>query len=469
MSRHLDGKHVVNRAWRVSSLILLLPMVVAANGSTPRLEGVWRSEGYGRILEIKDDRISFFDVTKVSCVLRETQPLDQFLRDIDRVNLSEKNRFSYYREGEINRYEHTRLSQLSDACAKAKNGALNLDPEYNFDVFWHSFNENYAFFETRKVDWQAVYEQYRPLVTKATSKEELYDVLSKVIRLLNDGHVTLQGDGLPLRRSGHPGTLKRLLQKELVGGEEATTQKVVEVAKGVIAEYSATALQKQAARGKLAWGWAAEGIGYVSIDSMFGYLDDPDASLGDTLRYVDATMDQVISDLAGAKGFIVDARWNNGGEDSIALYIAGHFTDQVLLAFTKRTRNGATLTKEQEIFIPSHASKKFTGPVVYLCAKDTVSAAEIFSLAMMAMPNVTTLGEPTYGVLSDMHLVRLPNGWRISMSNEVYTAIDGVVYEGAGIPVDVHVAPENDATLQSYIRLGLQRATALLRTSSRSQ
>jgi C-terminal processing protease CtpA/Prc len=89
----------------------------------------------------------------------------------------------------------------------------------------------------------------------------------------------------------------------------------------------------------------------------------------------------------------------------------------------------------------------------------------MFSMAMMAMPNVTSLGEPTVGALSDTHSVHLPNGWRVRMSNEVYKAIDGVVYEGVGIPVDIHLPPEEDSTLESYIRLGMDKAIALLETS----
>ena len=195
---------------------------------------------------------------------------------------------------------------------------------------------------------------------------------------------------------------------------------------------------------------------------MDDYVDEDSATLRDSHRLVDETMNRIITDLDGAKGFIVDARWNGGGYDSNALHIAGHFTDQQLLAFTKRARKGDTLTPEQEIFIPWHAVEKFSGPVVYLCSRDTLSAAEIFSMAMMAMPNVTSLGEPTVGALSDTHSVHLPNGWRLRLSNEVYKAIDGVVYEGAGIPVDIFLPPEENSTLESYLRLGMDEAIALL-------
>jgi carboxyl-terminal processing protease len=63
----------------------------------------------------------------------------------------------------------------------------------------------------------------------------------------------------------------------------------------------------------------------------------------------------------------------------------------------------------------------------------TVSAAEILTLAMRALPNVTHVGETTRGSLSDMLAKRLPNGWSVTLSNEVYLDAHGKGWEGAGI------------------------------------
>lgn len=444
------------------SALVLLTATVCAGASTGRMSGVWASEGYGRVLEITESQINTFDVTEISCVLRGSQPLRDFHRRINRINLSEDEQFSYYDEGGITRYNFTRLNGLPDACIEAKAAEPILDPEYNFEVFWRSFDENYAFFDTHDVDWQAVYQQYRPRVNANTSNDSLYDILTEMISLLDDRHVSLEGDDYPRRYSGHPGTLQKLLQKELPAGQHANRDAVIAIARSVVAEHYLRSSIRDAIGGQFTWGWAAEGIGYFSVDAMAGYIDDDEASLRDSLRLVDQTMDQVIRDLKDAKGIIVDARWNGGGEDSNALHIAGHFTNQQLLAFTKRAWKGDGLTPEQEVFIPSHAVESYAGPVVYLCSSDTLSAAEIFSMAMMAMPNVTSLGEPTVGALSDTHSVYLPNGWLLRLSNEVYKAIDGKVYEGLGIPVDINLPPPEDSTLESYIRLGTDEAIALL-------
>ena len=49
-------------------------------------------------------------------------------------------------------------------------------PELNFEVLWHTFEDNYAFFKLRNIDWHAAYQKYRPLINANTSDDSLYTV-----------------------------------------------------------------------------------------------------------------------------------------------------------------------------------------------------------------------------------------------------------------------------------------------------
>lgn len=441
----------------VSGLALLCGAAAAhAGGADERLNGVWMMEGYGRIMEVKDGNIKTFQVTEVSCVLDEQSPLDHYLRQINRIDLTERDRLRFYEEGGITRYDNTRLAELPDNCTDVP----NQDPEYNFEIFWRAFQENYAFFDLYDVDWDAIYRTYRPQVTQDTTPEELFDIMTKLIKLLKDGHVNLTGLGSWIN-AGKPGTLEVLFQ-EAHPGEEVTEERLIGAAKDVIARHYLKDSRRQASNGnQFTWGWAADGIGYLSVDSMSGYLAD-NKSLEESLRFVDSLMRRVMADLDGAEAFIIDARWNSGGSDANALAIAAYFTDQYLLAFTKKAKNGDGYNPAQGIFIPNHPERRFAGPVVYLCSSDTFSAAEIFSMAMQAIPNVTSMGERTGGALSDKLGFDLPNGWRISMSNEVYIASDGELYEGRGIPVDITLPKDDRTRFESHLRLGMDRAIAYL-------
>ena len=65
------------------------------------------------------------------------------------------------------------------------------DPEFNFEVFWRTFKENYAYFELYDVDWDTQYQLYRPQVTSNTTQGELFDVMSTMLRPIEDFHLHL--------------------------------------------------------------------------------------------------------------------------------------------------------------------------------------------------------------------------------------------------------------------------------------
>lgn len=79
----------------------------------------------------------------------------------------------------------------------------------------------------------------------------------------------------------------------------------------------------------------------------------------------------------------------------------------------------------------------------------------------MALPNVTRIGTPTYGVLSDMLEKHLPNGWSFSLSNEVYLAVDGKLYEGLGIPPMRLTDTRKAKDFHSRLQLDVDAALAL--------
>ncbi|HBO53432.1 MAG TPA: hypothetical protein DD471_15700, partial [Planctomycetes bacterium] len=64
-------------------------------------------------------------------------------------------------------------------------------PEKVFEELWGVFNERYAFFKLRGVDWKAQYRKHRPRVSAKTTDDELFRILSELLAPLKDGHVTL--------------------------------------------------------------------------------------------------------------------------------------------------------------------------------------------------------------------------------------------------------------------------------------
>ena len=50
------------------SMILAWSLAVAASGQTSTLDGVWRSQGYGLVFEIKGSMLRAFEVASTTCV-----------------------------------------------------------------------------------------------------------------------------------------------------------------------------------------------------------------------------------------------------------------------------------------------------------------------------------------------------------------------------------------------------------------
>jgi hypothetical protein len=72
----------------------------------------------------------------------------------------------------------------------------NYDFKTNYEAFWNLVNENYCYLGdnygyTKNVDWYKVYEEMMPQVEKATTEEELLEIMGKSIDYLKDGHVWL--------------------------------------------------------------------------------------------------------------------------------------------------------------------------------------------------------------------------------------------------------------------------------------
>jgi carboxyl-terminal processing protease len=76
---------------------------------------------------------------------------------------------------------------------------------------------------------------------------------------------------------------------------------------------------------------------------------------------------------------------------------------------------------------------------------------------MRALPNVTHVGETTDGSFSDQLSKQLPNGWRLTLSNEVYLDSQGIAWEGRGILPKFEIKVDNDEKPSSVQVRALRR------------
>jgi carboxyl-terminal processing protease len=179
---------------------------------------------------------------------------------------------------------------------------------------------------------------------------------------------------------------------------------------------------------------AAADIGYLAVVSMGGFVDGELDSAADELAALDAAMEAALTlfDERRARAVILDLSLNTGGYDFVGLAIAGRFAAERRIAYTRRAGDDPA-ARDFAIAVQPATGRRYTGPVHVLTSDLTKSAGECGTLALRALDNVRHVGDRTRGAFSTVLTKPLPNGWVLSLSNEVYTDTAGVVWEGRGI------------------------------------
>ena len=72
---------------------------------------------------------------------------------------------------------------------------LGQDPDKSpmgiFNRIWTDFNETYALFDARNIDWDEIYGIYSPKIHPTMNDFELFRVCAQMLNELNDSHVNL--------------------------------------------------------------------------------------------------------------------------------------------------------------------------------------------------------------------------------------------------------------------------------------
>ena len=70
--------------------------------------------------------------------------------------------------------------------------SASADAEETFETLWQTIDRGYSFFEYKNIDWNAVYQTYRPQINNNMTDRELFDKCSQMLNILRDGHVNLR-------------------------------------------------------------------------------------------------------------------------------------------------------------------------------------------------------------------------------------------------------------------------------------
>src|SRR4051794_23014512 len=310
-------------------------------------------------------------------------------------------------------------------------------PELNYEVLWHTFEDNYAFFKLRKIDWHKTYLTYRPMVTPATTDDSLYAIFSKMLSPFQDNHINVIVPGSKQFKSIKPSQFVQEFPSD------SLRDKFWRMVDYSLRQKHFAPMQYAGSKfnGAPLFAYSiSNGIGYLRFNRCFV---DGDAESVPDATVAGRVMDTVFAAFKNVKSLIVDVRDNIGGNDEFSYEVAGRFTNWKITGMYKQTRiPGAgyeDFGKPETWFIEPRGTNRFVKPVVVLTNDKTVSAGDVFAMIMKELPNVKNIGSNTRGIYSDMYGFTLPNGWMISLSNQRYYNNKMLCYEGIGTPVEIHV------------------------------
>lgn len=315
------------------------------------------------------------------------------------------------------------------SCSKDEDSEIILSEQAEiYKAFWMDYNLHYAGFILNPVDWDSVYRANIKLVNENTSDKELFEILKATVYDLKDGHISIYASGV-----GYYSYYEEFLitkPKNYLGWSVIENNFIEDSVFGnYVLKY-----------GKI----RDKNIGYLCINT-FNENEPP--------YHV---IDEFIKKFQNADGIIIDVRDNGGGNEMNGWTIASRFTESRVTYRYARLKTGP-LRGNLGNFLPLSYKPageiKFLGNVVLLTNRTTYSAAEDFTLMMKALPQVTHMGDTTWGGASTGPKAEtLANGWKYWVPEKINYNLNKIPIMG-GIAPDVSIEISTEDSLAGYDRI----------------
>lgn len=263
------------------------------------------------------------------------------------------------------------------------------DPYGNFDALADIVAQRYCFFQEKDIDWDEVIQKYRSLVKPDTKDIVLFDIMSRMLDELEDGHVNLSSyfSTSYYRKwwSDYPQDFNlRTLQQYYLGFDYMQTS----------------------------------GISYkMLLPDSIGYIYYPSFSSG----IGETNLDYILAILHESKGLIIDIRNNGGGlltniETLVSRFISKKITGGYIRHKTGPGPNDFSDPYPIEYEPAPDYRIKYFKPIAVLTNRSCFSAANDFVSVMKPLSDVWIVGARTGGGGGLPFSSELPNGWSVRFS-----------------------------------------------------
>jgi carboxyl-terminal processing protease len=376
-----------------------------------------------------------------------------------------------------------------------------------FEDIWETINEKYYAASFNGVDWRAVRERYRPLIDRASSDEDFYVVLKRMVGELHDAHtrfstpeerrererfeavsagvsifevegkpviVGVEPDSEAARAGVEEGTLVLAIDGQPIAdrlGEARTrvagssTDRAVQlrIYRLLIDGAPGSTLQLKVAK--------ADGSA-LEVSLVRRVVPDnavvTSRRLPSGVGYIKLTLwkspirkqfKKALEQLQDAPGVIIDIRGNPGGEAEEVVKIASYFFNSHV-SFGKFTaRSGRAI-----LFRTSDDDQVYKGPVAILVNEGSGSGSELFAGVMQESRRAVVIGRRSCGCMLGISKFRkVKGGGELTVSEFGYISPLGNTFEGTGVTPDKAVELKI-SDLQHHRDASLDEAERVLRT-----
>jgi carboxyl-terminal processing protease len=357
--------------------------------------------------------------------------------------------------------------------SQSKTGISQKLRQKTFEQVWETVNETYFDSYFGGIDWKRMRESYAPKIAKVKSDAELYDLLNKMLGEFKVSHMRILTPemlaklkappvttGLILREIGNKVVIARLIEdssaakaglkpgfavvkingkrvkdltdaKQKLFGAPNTTVRISYLdEKDKLHEIVLERLSlNQSIKGNLA------GISlYALFESKIlpaniGYL-----RFSNFARSLEPKIKEAIESMKQTQGIIIDLRGNSGGEDEIAINLAGMLFDKETQLMITRTRGG-----DDNYYKAKPQKNPFLGPVVVLVDEQSGSACEQFAAGLQEAGRAFIIGKTTQGEDLDADLKELSTGAYLLYAYGEPRTPKGVIIEGRGVIPNLEV------------------------------
>jgi len=341
-----------------------------------------------------------------------------------------------------------------------------------FDGVWQGIRDYYWDPETNDLDWEAVGDEYAPLVIQTDDAYEVYELLGEMVELLEDPFTGFyQPEDLGDRTTYDPsyGGIGALLDTS-AAGEDSPGLRIIyvfdegsAVDAGIGARDSIIAVEGDScARIAEIRGPAGTEVTLTVVspgeeprditlerrqinpitrpearrleaDPTVGYLRVLALSRQEAIDGIEQGLTELLRD-APLEGLILDLRASNQGAPLVTIEALSHFVRGQVGEYHSRVGN------EPIEIEPSNLAEGYAGvPLAVLVDEQTEADAEQLAAILQDQGRATIVGAPTSGLTHGATTIDFPEGSLLQIVTFGFQLPDGRTLEGEGVTPDVPV------------------------------